>query len=474
MIPVRTKAAMLLFIVTYATLIAITQAETTPALIRLNCVIKNRVCYLKNIYASEDDNFKDVHGVEHSDIIEFFDCHIHTLPKIPYIKSVEAKGINLVRVVEKTFSTVKHLDVSYNRLRDISAKAFDWPEEVQTLVINGNPLLKDLGFLKKLNGLQDLQMSDMKLDLDFIEVDVFAAMKVLKTLNMSNNKIMNIPVGIFNKLESLEKLDLSNNYLSRVSSGAFIINFRTIDPEVETRHHLTINLASNNISIIEKESFMIVDKVDLSDNKLIGVSPMAFYNKSELGTLVLSNNRQLKNYNFLNSIPSLHTLIMSHMNFTFDGIPLSVFKNLDFLTTLDLSHNDISQLPIGIFSDLSSLNFVNLRYNRISHVEFGTFSIRKYDLIDEIDLSYNDINEINYLVFVPLKYLRTLLLHGNQIPYVNVSHLKRNKSLQNFGIQHNPVSCSDLVDILAIFKLVLDGSEFVAHEANVSGIKCNP
>ncbi|EAT42181.1 AAEL006248-PA [Aedes aegypti] len=471
MIPVRIAAVLLLLI---AFLIVNTEAITSAALIKLNCETKNRVCYLKNIYASEDDRFKEVYGAEHSDIIEFFDCHLHTLPRIPFIKSVEAKGINLVRVIEKTFSTVKHVDLSYNRLRDISAKAFDWPEEVLTLVVSGNPLLKEFSFMKRMTGLEDLQMADMKLDLDFIDVDVFAGMKVLKTLNMSDNKIMSVPVGIFNKLESLEKLDLSKNYISRITSGAFIINLRTIDPEVETRHDLTINLASNNISIIEKESFMIVHMVDLSDNKLIGISPSAFYNKSELGTLILSNNRQLRNFNFLKSLTTLHTLIMSHMNFTFAGVPLDMFRGLDFLTTLDLSHNDISHLPIGIFSDLSSANFINLRHNRIPHVEFGTFSIRKYDLIDEIDLSYNDISEINYLVFVPLKYLRTLLLHGNQIPYVNANHLKRNKSLQNFGIQHNPVRCSDLVDLLAIFKLVLDGREFVAHEPNVDGIKCNP
>ncbi|XP_065087002.1 leucine-rich repeat-containing G-protein coupled receptor 4-like [Ochlerotatus camptorhynchus] len=474
MIPLRTTIALLLLVAVTASLITGALAVASTTFIKLNCETKNRVCYLKNIYATEDDRFKDVYNAEHSDIIEFFDCHIHTLPKIPFIKSVEAKGINLVKVVENTFSTIQHLDVSYNRLRDISTKAFEWPAELQTLVASGNPLLKDLSFLKALIGLMDLQLSDMKLDLDFIDVDIFSGMKLLKTLTMSNNKIVTVPVGIFNKLESLEKLDLSKNYISRISSGAFIINFRTIDPEIEQRHQLTINLASNNISIIEKEAFMIVDMVDLSDNKLIGISPTAFYNKSELGTLILSNNRQLKNFNFLKSLPSLHTLTMAHMNFTFNGIPLDIFSELDLLTTLDLSFNDISQLPIGIFSDLSSLNFINLRHNRISHVEFGTFSIRKYDLIDEIDLSYNDITDVNYLVFVPFKYLRTLLLHGNQITYVNANHLKRNKSLQNFGIQHNPIRCSDLIDLLAIFKLVLDGREFVAHEPNIDGIKCNP
>ncbi|KAL9697460.1 hypothetical protein quinque_000901 [Culex quinquefasciatus] len=410
-----------------------TFASIPNALLRLNCETVNRVCYLKNIFASEDDRYKDVYGGESSDSIEFFDSHIHTMPKIPFVKSVQAKGINLVRIGEKTFATVKHLDVSYNRLRDFSAKAFEWPEELLTLTLSGNPLLKELSVVRKLTGLVELRMAEMKLDLEFVDADIFAGMKQLKQLVLRDNKITKIPVGIFSKLESLEKLDL-----------------------------------------IENNSFMVVDLVDLSDNKLIGIGPSAFYNKSELGTLILSKNGQLRNFEFLKNLHTLHTLIMTHMNFTFEGLPLNVFSNLDLLTTLDLSNNEIADLPLGIFADLSSVNFINLRHNQISHVEFGTFSIRKYDLIDEIDLSYNEISDVNYLVFVPLKYLRTLLLHGNRIAYVNTSHLKRNKSLQNFGIQHNPIRCSDLVDLLAIFKLVLDGREFVAHEPNVDGIKCNP
>uniref|UniRef100_A0A1Q3FSE5 Putative conserved secreted protein n=2 Tax=Culex tarsalis TaxID=7177 RepID=A0A1Q3FSE5_CULTA len=451
-----------------------TYASISTSLLRLNCETVDRVCYLKNIFASEDDRFKDVYGGESSDSIEFFDSHIHTMPKIPFVKSVLAKGINLVRIGEKTFSTVKHLDVSYNRLRDFSAKAFEWPEELLTLTLSGNPLLKELSVVRKLTGLVELQMAEMKLELEFVDGEIFAGMKQLKTLVLRDNKITKIPVGIFSKLESLEKLDLSKNLISRITAGSLVIHFRPIDPEVEKRRHLSIDLSSNNISIVENNSFMVVDLVDLSDNKLIGIGPSAFYSKSELGTLILSKNGQLRNFEFLKNLLTLHTLTMTHMNFTFDGLPLNIFSNLDLLTSLDLSNNEITELPLGIFADLSSVNFINLRHNKISHVEFGTFSIRKYDLIDEIDLSYNEISDVNYLVFVPLKYLRTLLLHGNKIAYVNTSHLKRNKSLQNFGIQNNPIRCSDLVDLLAIFKLVLDGREFVAHEPNVNGIKCNP
>ncbi|XP_055539863.1 leucine-rich repeats and immunoglobulin-like domains protein 1 [Wyeomyia smithii] len=450
------------------------QAIPSSSLIKLNCETINRVCYLKNIYATEEDRFKDVHGAEFGDAIEFYDCHIYTLPKMPFIKRLNAKGINLVRIGEKAFSTVRHVNVAENRLRDFSPRAFEWPEELETLVLSGNPALKELSVLKKLTSLTDLQMAQMKLDLDFVDPEIFSGMKKLITLNLSDNKILSVPVGIFNKLESLESLNLSQNYISKITSGALVINRLPINEESYERQQLSISLAKNNISIIENNSFMVVDLVDLSDNKLIGISPSALYNKSQLGTLILSKNSQLKNFDFLQNLATLHTLTMSHMNFTFDGIPLNIFSKLDLLTSLDLSHNDIGTIPIGAFAELSSVNYINLRHNQILYVEFGTFSIRKYDLIDEIDLSYNQISDVNYLVFAPLKYLRTLLLHGNQITHVNAGHLKRNKSLQNFGIQNNPILCSDLVDLLAILKLVLDGNEFVAHSPNVNGIRCNP
>ncbi|XP_055605611.1 leucine-rich repeat transmembrane neuronal protein 3-like [Uranotaenia lowii] len=464
-------AALLLLFTCFALVIPPSSPTTTSAVLKLGCDIEDRVCYLRNVYASEGDRFKNMEGSEGADVIEFFDCHIHTLPRIPYIKRVRATGIKLVRILEKTFATVVHLDVSSNRLREFSAGAFEWPEEVQSLNIGGNPLLRDVSVVMKLIELLDLQMPDMKLDLELVDKNIFSGMKNLKTLNLSNNKIVTVPVGIFNRLESLELLDLSNNYITRINAGSMVIIY---EPYSLRKRSLTISLSKNNISIIENNSFMVVKNVDLSDNKLIGIGPTAFNNGSELEILTLSGNRQLRNFNFLKPLGTLHTLTMSNMNFTFAGIPLDVFRGQDNLASLDLSHNDIETLPIGIFSDLSSVNYINLRYNRISHVEFGTFSIRKYDLIDEIDLSYNELSDLNYLVFVPLKYLRVLLLHGNQIPYVNADQLKRSRSLQNFGIQNNPISCSDLVDLLGVYKLVLDGQEFVAHEPNVNGIRCNP
>ncbi|XP_055640261.1 leucine-rich repeat-containing G-protein coupled receptor 4-like [Toxorhynchites rutilus septentrionalis] len=469
MAPLRSAVVLLCGILSLASI----RVNSAGSLQKLNCETKHQVCYLKDIYATEEDRFKDVHNGSFMDSIEFVDCHIHTLPKMPFVKKITARAQHLERIDDRTFSTVKHLDVSHNRLTEFSARAFEWPAELQTLVLSGNNLLKDLSVVSRLSGLIDLKMMQMNLDLTLVDKEIFSKMSRLKRLNLSDNNIQSIPVGIFNKLESLESLDLSRNSISRVHSGAFVVNFRPIDSELETYHQFSINLASNNISIVENDAFLVVDSVDFTDNKLIGIGQSAFSNKSNLGTLIISKNRQLKNFNFLQNLPTLHTLIMSEMDFTFRDIPLQIFSKLDLLTTLDLSHNNIDQIPIGVFAELSSVNFVNLRHNRIWTIEFGTFSIRKYDLIDEIDLSYNQIENLNYLVFVPLKYLRTLLLHGNSLNYVSTHQLKRNKSLQNLGIQNNPVRCEDLIDLLASFKLVLDENGFAANVTNVNGIKCS-
>uniref|UniRef100_A0A182M0K8 P37NB protein n=1 Tax=Anopheles culicifacies TaxID=139723 RepID=A0A182M0K8_9DIPT len=448
---------------------------TEAAIIRLNCERSNDKCLLKNIYATEDDRFKEIRNERYENIIEFFDCHIHTLPPIPYINKVKADAINLVRIEENTFSTIHRLDVSYNRLREFSPKAFEYPAELVELNLNGNPTLKDFAFLSKLSGLHILDMADMKLELELLDSNIFAEMSHLSRLNLSDNRITTVPVGMFAPLVGLTYLDLSRNSITKIASGAFAIAVTHGYEEYGLYHQkLHYDLSYNNISIIENNAFTHASKINLRNNKLIGIGQYAFDNQTALQSLDLSGNVQLKNFDFLHNLRALHNLDMSKMNFSFDGVPRNIFDDLDALTALDLSYNRIADIPIGIFAELQSLNFINLRHNKISHIEFGTFSMRKYDLIDEIDLSYNEITNLNFLVFVPLKYLKTLLLHGNEISHVNAKQLTRNKSLYNFGIQNSNVRCYDLIDLLGSLKLVHEPNEFVSNLPNVDGIKCQP
>ncbi|XP_049287436.1 chaoptin-like [Anopheles funestus] len=448
---------------------------TDAAIIRLNCERINDKCVLKNIYATEDDRFKEIRNERYENVIEFFDCHIHTMPPIPYINKVKADAINLVRVEEYTFSTIYRLDVSYNRLREFSSKAFEYPEELLELNLSGNPTLKDFGFLSQLSGLENLDMADMKLELELLDIGTFAEMSKLSKLNMSENRITTIPVGMFSPLSELKHLDLSRNSITKIASGTFAIAVTHGYEEHGLYHQsLHFDLSYNNISIIENNAFMHASKINLRNNKLIGIGQYAFDNQTALQSLDLSGNVQLKNFDFLHNLRALHELDMSRMNFSFDGVPQNIFNDLDSLTTLDLSNNHIIDIPIGIFAELESLNFINLSHNSIYHIEFGTFSMRKYDLIDQIDLSYNEIKQLNFLVFVPLKYLKTLLMHGNKISSVNAKQLTRNKSLYNFGIQNSNVRCYDLIDLLGSLKLVHEPNEFISHLPNVDGIKCQP
>ncbi|XP_035919713.1 chaoptin-like [Anopheles stephensi] len=446
-------------------------------IIRLNCETIDEKCLLKNVFATEDDRFKEIRNERYQSVIEFFDCHIHTLPPIPYINKVKADAINLVRIEENTFSTIHDLDVSYNRLREFSPDSFEYPEELLKLNLNGNPTLKDFAFLSKLSGLNTLDMADMKLELELLDTGTFSKMSQLSRLNMSDNRITSVPVGMFAPLVALTYLDLSRNSIAKIPSGTFAIAVTHGYEEYGLYHQaLHFDLSYNNISIIENNAFTHASKINLQNNKLIGIGQYAFDNRTALQSLDLSGNVQLRNFDFLHNLRSLHDLDMSRMNFSFDieSTPRNIFDDLDSLTMLDLSHNHIGEIPIGIFAELQSLNFINLRHNSISHIEFGTFSMRKYDLIDEIDLSYNEIKQINFLVFVPLKYLKTLLLHGNKISSVNAKQLTRNKSLYNFGIQNSNVRCFDLIDLLGSLKLVHEPNEFISHLPNVDGIKCQP
>ena len=64
----------------------------------------------------------------------------------------------------------------------------------------------------------------------------------------------------------------------------------------------------------------------------------------------------------IKDLPCLRTLNLRYNALTHTNIPAEVFEN-DELTTLDLSHNKLSEVPEGLFR-CKSLLVLNLSHNR--------------------------------------------------------------------------------------------------------------
>uniref|UniRef100_A0A674JEI8 Toll-like receptor 8 n=2 Tax=Terrapene triunguis TaxID=2587831 RepID=A0A674JEI8_9SAUR len=132
-------------------------------------------------------------------------------------KNGETNHIQLFKHLKK----LTHLDISYNRLRNIPTKAFqNLPQSLTKLYINNNKLhtlsWENLRYFKSLEFL-DLSQNKLK------AVDIqYNYTQSLQTLLLRENKISRIVVGLPERVSSLLYLDLSYNQLQVLNQSTFL------------------------------------------------------------------------------------------------------------------------------------------------------------------------------------------------------------------------------------------------------------
>nr|AIO08202.1 variable lymphocyte receptor C [Petromyzon marinus] len=136
-------------------------------------------------------------------------------------ETVDCSSKTLATVPTGIPTSTEKLQLDFNQLASIDAKAFHGLRHLTFLSITNNPQLQSLpvGVFDKLENLQDLRLS--RNQLKSLPPRVFDSLTQLTLLNLEGNQLQSIPEGIFNKLASLQTLYLSNNQLQSVPDGAF-------------------------------------------------------------------------------------------------------------------------------------------------------------------------------------------------------------------------------------------------------------
>ncbi|GFQ68031.1 leucine-rich repeat neuronal protein 1 [Trichonephila clavata] len=193
---------------------------------------------------------------------------------------------------------------------------------------------------------------------------------------------------------------------------------------------VTLLLNSNNLTDLygQLPPLPSLVQLDLSRNQLKQLGRgLIFHNFSRLQSLDLSHNDFRTVFNgVFRGINQLHTLLMTHGQIKF--IEEHVFDGLTQLRKLHLSHNQLNAIFPEWFRELLQLEELLLENNHISHVNGGCFaSLSKLRILS---LNGNRIKGVSDSAFEGLRNLTTLYLEDNQLSRVPSASLQATQNLK--------------------------------------------
>lgn len=202
----------------------------------------------------------------------------------------------------------------------------------------------------------------------------------LKHLNLSYNKINDLPRAVFTNL-SLEHLSLSHNLLHAIP-------FQVFSPMQRLRI------------------------LDLSYNYIVTILDHFFKFNKHIEELWLNNNNVAK-------------------------LTSNALADLSDLKTLDLSTNSLTTVAKGLFDSLNKLQYLNLAGNPILNIASGTF--RGLHSLTHLDISGHRLKQLTYGIFHFSQKIRSLTLDNTQIEVIHNSELLGLPHLRTLNVRNNSV-----------------------------------
>lgn len=286
---------------------------------------------------------------------------------------------------ELKLSTLRTLDLSNNRLVEISSNALEYMTELRYLNLSGNTKLGN-GLPSELISQQSysqLEVVDLrKTGIQKLPVKMLLSMKSLQELYLSDNMLTELGERSFMNFPNLTLIDLSNNKIATIKPHSFI-NVMSIRQ---------LNLAHNRLVSYTGETFNTgtgLVNLDLSDNRLTYISPTSFRIHPRLESLKLGDNR-------LTFFPATELIV-----------------GLQYLTLLDLSGNKLIGVDELDFSRLPRLRDISFARNALENV--GDLAFHNSSQLQILDLSENKLARLNERALEGLSRLRFLNLSFNQL-----------------------------------------------------------
>nr|WRK64626.1 toll-like receptor [Hypothenemus hampei] len=332
---------------------------------------------------------------------------------------------------------IQTLDASFNHFVLLPANGFSVLKRLKELYIHNNEIntIAD----KALDGLKALQTIDLSNNkLVALPIELFNdCRETIREIYLQNNTITVLGPGLFGNLTQLLALDLSRNLLtiSWINQDTFAGLIRLV----------LLNLSYNRITHLDHDLFhdlYTLQILNLEHNALETIPADTFAPMNNLHTLIISYNRitYLDAYS-LNGLYVLSLLALD--NNILEGIHPEAFRNCSSLQDLNLNSNQLKAVPLAL-KNMRLLRTLDLGENLITYLEEPGF--RGLNNLYGLRMLGNRIQNITKRAFADLPALQILNLARNRVQRVEHNSFSNSPNLQAIRLDGN-----QLTDVNGLF-----------------------
>ncbi|KAG8332066.1 hypothetical protein J6590_029675 [Homalodisca vitripennis] len=331
----------------------------------------------------------------------------------------ELDDVNQLRIILEALPRLRFLDVSNNKLQDITYGS-----------------LRGHGYLERLH----LDHNRLRR----VVREAFIAMPALRELRLCNNSLSNyLEMPLWN-LPALKGLDISYNEFHRLDRRmlANIPSLRRLD------------VSGNALVTVDAAAFLgtpALEHINISHNALHDFSPATFPHLTKLFELDVSDNR------LRNMVPNLSPSL-EYFHIARNHLPSmpSADVRLSALKYLDISGNGIHRLADNSFASMPLLKVILAGDNALQSLEDKT--LEGLGRLETLDLRNNRLLSVNDRALRDLRRLNKLDLHGNRLDTIGPHLLRENTALKTLDLSWNQLTHipeSSLIENRGLEELIL-------------------
>ncbi|XP_037044475.1 protein slit-like [Bradysia coprophila] len=370
------------------------------------------------------------------------DSELYKEQTIKSLKIYQQQTLFLPQNLDEHFSQLNELSVTESGLYEIEFNVFVGLN-LSLLNLTNNKIPEiPVDTFADLNNLQVLDLSFNKIHSLFD--DVFASLKSLQQLYLNHNYLTSIQIEVVRNLESLRGLYLQGNRLKFIS--ATLLTPLTYLKSVDLTGNACINMNHPTSSLVDIEATIIdncIEPVELScksyrietsenveNTSYCSVDSLLIeYPKTKIS--MLRNNKQEMN----NSEPSLHVKIFVVDSQSIKFLPFQLSQHFPNLERIEILKSNLTTLHLMDFDGFLELSEIVINNNNLSSISEGTFDT--VPQLELLDLSSNGITILPKHIFVKLTRLHTLILSHNQIVRFMADLLPRRNVIETFRADNN-------------------------------------